>query len=177
MGPINVAQDVQHEQYEGASEPNIVKVRLKRGTWEVEITCREDRVRQVVESVLAGMGTTGINPDGLGASSSGADVSMGERTTKMVDERVVAMDRESKMATMVSKGLTCKGLIEKLWQEGWFTVERNLGEVHEELARLGYNYDRTAVSHALTDLVREGVLSRIGSARTYRYVQKRPPHA
>ncbi len=153
----------------------MVKVRLKRGTWEVEITCREDRVRQVVESVLAGMGTTGINPDGLGVSSSGSDISMGER--KSADGRDVVMDRESKIITMAGKGLTCKGLIEKLWQEGWFTVERNLGEVHEGLARLGYNYDRTAVSHALTDLVREGVLSRIGSARTYRYVQKRPPHA
>ncbi len=71
MGPINVAQDVQHEQYENATEPSMVKVRLKRGTWEVEITCREDRVRQVVESVLAGMGT-GINTDGVDASGPGS---------------------------------------------------------------------------------------------------------
>ncbi|MEM4398626.1 MAG: hypothetical protein QXV18_02270 [Candidatus Nitrosocaldus sp.] len=49
----------------------MVKVRLKRGTWEVEITCREDRVRQVVESVLAGMGT-GINTDGVDASGPGS---------------------------------------------------------------------------------------------------------
>ncbi|MEM0030132.1 MAG: hypothetical protein QW572_02320 [Candidatus Nitrosocaldus sp.] len=156
----------------------MVKVRLKRGTWEVEITCREDRVRQVVESVLAGMGT-GINTDGVDASGtgSGSGIAIGkEGVAKMVDSREAPAVRESRMTmVMVSKGSTCKGLIEKLWQEGWFITERNLGEVHEELARLGYNYDRTAVSHALTDLVREGILSRIGSARTYRYVQKRPP--
>ena len=35
-------------------------------------------------------------------------------------------------------------------------------------------YDRTAVSHALVDLVREGTLFRDGTMRNYRYVQKRP---
>ena len=56
-----------------------------------------------------------------------------------------------------------------------FTSERNLADVHEELSRRGYNYDRTAVSHSLTDMVREGILTRVGSMRAYRYVQKRPP--
>ncbi|MCS6768674.1 MAG: hypothetical protein RMJ59_07770 [Candidatus Nitrosocaldus sp.] len=174
MSPINVAQDVQHEQYE--SEPSIVKVRLRRGTWEVEITCREDRVRYVVESVLAGMGnvTTAdaagiiVSGTGTGTVASSSDGRVGAMVGT-VDGVAGAGGRA------VDKGSTCKGLIERLWHEGWFASERNLGEVHEELARLGYNYDRTAVSHALTDLVREGVLSRMGSARTYRYVQKRPP--
>ncbi len=175
MGPINVAQDVQHEQYESTDEPSMVKVRLKRGAWEVEITCREDRVRQVVESVLAGMGSS-MSVDakegvGMGSKPMGTAMVGG-----MVGSReVVAVGEGKVMMGSIGKGSTCKGLIEKLWHEGWFSNERNLGEVHEELARLGYNYDRTAVSHALTDLVREGVLSRIGSARTYRYVQKRPP--
>ncbi len=153
MSHINVAQDVQHEQYK--DEPSTVKVRLRRGAWEVEITCREDRVRQVVESVLAGMNSR------IEENINGA---------KMHDS---SMDASRKV---ISKGsATCKGLIEQLWHEGWFINEHNLGDVHEELARRGYNYDRTAVSHALTDLVREGVLSRIGSARVYRYIQKRPP--
>jgi len=50
-----------------------------------------------------------------------------------------------------------------------------LGEVHEELSRRGYNYDRTAVSHSLTDMVRESILTRVGTMRNYRYIQKRPP--
>ncbi len=154
MSHINVAQDVQHEQYKG-NEPSTVKVRLRKGAWEVEVTCREDRVRQVVESVLAGM-----------SSKMEEDINSTE-----IHYNSIEVSRKA-----ISKGsATCKGLIEQLWREGWFINEHNLGDVHEELARRGYNYDRTAVSHALTDLVREGILSRIGSARVYRYIQKRPP--
>jgi hypothetical protein len=149
MTHINVAQDVQHEQYEGEGvEPSTVKVRLRRGSWEVEITCKEDRVRQVVESVIAGMSSSEV--------------------TELTDNDAKGISK--------SKGnVTCKGLIEQLWREGWFISEHNLVDVHQELARRGYNYDRTAVSHALTNLVREGILSRVGSARIYRYVQRRPP--
>jgi hypothetical protein len=157
MSHINVAQDVQHEQYD-STEPSTVKIRLRRGAWEVEITCKEDRVRQVVESVLAGMSNSRIDEGSINdiASKSSTSIDTGKRT-------------------LVKSGATCKGLIEQLWHEGWFVNEHNLAEVHEELARRGYNYDRTAVSHALTDLVREGILSRVGSARVYRYVQRRPP--
>jgi hypothetical protein len=72
-------------------------------------------------------------------------------------------------------GMTCRGLLESFWIEGYFGTERSLGEVHEELSRRGYNYDRTAVSHSLTDMVRENILARTGTMRNYRYVQKRPP--
>jgi hypothetical protein len=74
-------------------------------------------------------------------------------------------------------GTTCRGLLESLWLEGHFADERSLGEVHEELSRRGYNYDRTAVSHSLTDMVRENILTRIGTMRNYRYIQKRPPNS
>jgi hypothetical protein len=47
--------------------------------------------------------------------------------------------------------------------------------VHSEMARKGYHYDRTAVAHALIDLVRENVLTREGPPRRYQYAQKRPP--
>jgi predicted transcriptional regulator len=70
---------------------------------------------------------------------------------------------------------TCKGLIQSLWGEGWFASHRGLGEVHSELARKGYHYDRTAVAHALIDLVKDGLLTREGRPRRYRYAQKRPP--
>ncbi len=82
-------------------------------------------------------------------------------------------DSSEKIVT--KRNVTCRGLIEEMWIESWFNEERNLSDVHDELSRRGYNYDRTAVSHALTDLVRENVLTRRGMMRSYRYIQKKPP--
>ena len=122
-----------------------IKVRLRRGGWEVEITCSEDSVKQAVEGVLSGMGT----------------------------QKLEAIPYKSVTERMPAK--TCRILIEELWTESWFGEEKTLGEVHEELARKGYHYDRTAVSHTLTDLVRENTLTRVGTMRNYRYIQKKPP--
>jgi len=128
------------------SEPNTVKVRLKKGSWEIEISCPEDKVKQVVENVLSGMENVSVEK-----------------------ETIVSARKQQPRGSA-----TCKGLIETLWAENWFATERSLADVHEELSRRGYNYDRTAVSHSLTDLVRENVLTRTGTMRAYRYVQKRP---
>ncbi len=70
--------------------------------------------------------------------------------------------------------LTCKEAVEKLWMEGWFSNPRKLGEVWSELSRRGFNYDRSAISHALKSLVKEGKLTRMGKTRRYSYVQKIP---
>lgn len=69
---------------------------------------------------------------------------------------------------------TCRGIIDVMLHEGWFKEYRVLGEVYDELARRGYHYDRTAVAHALLDLLKEGKLSRDGKARRYRYIEKKP---
>jgi hypothetical protein len=122
-----------------------VTVKLKRGAWEIEITTQEDKVQQAVESVLAGM-----------ASKEPMLVSPQES------------DRDQRRFE------TCRGVILAMWKEGWFASPRSLSEVHEEMSRKGYHYDRTAVSHTLVDLVREGSLFRDGSMRNYRYVQKYP---
>ncbi|HVC27618.1 MAG TPA: hypothetical protein VND40_05605 [Nitrososphaerales archaeon] len=127
-----------------------VTVKLKRGSWEIEITCAPDKVQQAVESVLAGM----VSKELVSIEASLDSPAAGE-DGKRFD--------------------TCRGLLERMWKEGWFASEKTLGEVHEELARRGYHYDRTAVSHSLVDLVREGTLFRDGTMRNYRYVQKRPP--
>lgn len=127
------------------SFPANVTVRLKRGSWEIEITCAEDRVQQAVESVLAGM--TSKEP--------------------AVIEQPADEEGERRFET-------CRGLLSTLWREGWFGSPHSLSEVHDEMSRRGYHYDRTAVAHTLVDLVREGTLFRDGSARNYRYVQKRP---
>jgi hypothetical protein len=76
-------------------------------------------------------------------------------------------------ATTESRNL--KGIIQRLWEEGWFSNAKGLSEVHSELARRGFHYDRTAVAHALIDLVKDGILTREGKPRRYQYAQKRPP--
>jgi hypothetical protein len=69
---------------------------------------------------------------------------------------------------------TCKGVIQKLWKKTTSPQPRGLDEVHSELARRGFHYDRTAVAHALVDLVKDNILTRIGKPRRYQYAQKRP---
>ncbi len=122
-----------------------IKIKLRKGNWEVEITCSEEQVKQSVEGVLAGINSSPLE--------------------------TARESREIKP----KPSLTCRNLLERLWKDEWFVEEKTLAEVHEELARIGYHYDRTAVSHSLTDLVRESILTRIGSMRSYRYIQKRPP--
>lgn len=125
--------------------PDEVHIKLRKGSWEIEITCTEDKIKQAVESVLSGVNTA-------------------------TQEAPTPTEKPS-----IKRNVTCRSLLEDLWKEDWFAEERNLSEVHEELSRRGYHYDRTAVSHALTDLVRENTLTRIGMMRNYRYVQKKPP--
>lgn len=127
------------------SKPPPVTVRLKRGAWEIEITTQEDRVQQAVESVLAGMASK---------------------------EPMLVTPQESPPDQRRFE--TCRGIMLMMWKEGWFVAPKALSEVHEEMSRRGYHYDRTAVSHTLVDLVREGSLFRDGSMRNYRYVQKYP---
>ncbi len=126
-------------------KPPSVTVKLKRGAWEIEITSPEDRVQQAVESVLAGMASK--------------EPMLVESQEPLPDQR---------------RFETCRGVMMTMWKEGWFANPRALSEVHEEMSRRGYHYDRTAVSHTLVDLVREGSLFRDGSMRNYRYVQKYP---
>ena len=128
--------------------PSTVTVKMKRGAWEIEITSPADKVQQAVESVMAGM-----------ASKEQVSISTAGSTSDQAGEK---------------RFETCRSLLQIMWKEGWFGSERSLSDVHEEMARRGYRYDRTAVSHALVDLVREGTLFRDGTMRNYRYVQKRP---
>lgn len=127
-------------------DKSIVRVKMRVGDVEFEIECGVDEIGGVVDRVLAAVGERHV-----------PGISGGEKPG------------------FVGRGETCKGLLFGLWQEGWFGVGRSLGEVHTELGRRGFHYDRTAVAHALVDLVREAVLTRIGRPRRYRYLQKRPP--
>jgi hypothetical protein len=148
-----------------------VKIRLKHGEWEVEITCFENRVKQVVEDVLSSLDTTKLDGPVFQTQIDELRHEIASLKSKEVPEFKSAGNSQ-KIAT--KGGMTCRGLLESFWVEGYFETERSLGEVHEELSRRGYNYDRTAFSHSLTDMVRENILTSTGSMRNYRYIQKRP---
>ncbi len=132
------------------SEKKTITVKLKKAGWEVEITCEEDQLQKAIESVLSS----------LTASPQNAPFS-----SPLIDER-----------SEIGTKKTVRGLILELWGESWFSEPRTLSQVHEEIARRGYHYDKSAVSHSLTDLVKETVLSRQGDARNYLYIQKKPPN-
>lgn len=153
-----------------------VKIRLKHGEWEVEVVCIESRVKQVVESVLSSLDTAKIMRPEVQSQLDALRREIDFLKTRPIAELVPEGQQQQQQKVTTKSGITCRGLLENLWFEGLFVSERSLGEVHEELSRRGYNYDRTAVSHSLTDMVRENILTRIGTMRNYRYIQKRPPN-
>ncbi|MCY1154224.1 MAG: hypothetical protein MOP50_704 [Nitrososphaera sp.] len=153
-----------------------VKIRLKHGEWEVEVVCIESRVKQVVESVLSSLDTAKIMGPEVQSQLDALRREIDFLKTRPIAELVPEGQQQQQQKMTTKSGITCRGLLENLWFEGFFVSERSLGEVHEELSRRGYNYDRTAVSHSLTDMVRENILTRIGTMRNYRYIQKRPPN-
>jgi len=122
-----------------------IKVKMKVGNIEFEIECQEEQLQTAIDKILA-----------------------------TITDKIKEISASSQIAS-TPRAETCKGIIQKLWMEGWFATPRNLGEVHTEMAKRGYHYDRTAVAHALIDLVKEGILSRDGKPRRYQYAQKRPP--
>jgi hypothetical protein len=123
-----------------------IRVRMKVGEVEFEVECEEEQLQSAVGKILS-----------------------------MVTEKLKEMPSLAEGSGVVQRAETCKGIIQKLWEEGWFAVSKGLDEVHGEMARRGFHYDRTAVAHALIDLVKEGILTREGKPRRYQYSQKRPP--
>ncbi len=123
-----------------------IRLKMKIGEIEFEIECQEDQLQATVDKLLS-------------------------TVTQKLKETPLILER----STQPPRAETCKGVIQKLWQENWFSNTRGLSEVHSELARRGFHYDRTAVAHALIDLVKDGILTREGKPRRYQYAQKRPP--
>ena len=125
-----------------------IRVKMKIGEIEIEIESQENQLQSAVNKILSAV------------------------TDKLKDTRLTTI---AERPTPPPRAETCKGVIQKLWEENWFTQPRGLSEVHSEMARRGFHYDRTAVAHALIDLVKDGILTREGKPRRYQYAQKRPP--
>jgi hypothetical protein len=144
-------QDAQHNKQQGekvteTQQKPPIRVKMKVGEIEFEIECQEDQLQATVDKILS-------------------TVTEKLKESPLISERAAAPPRAE----------TCKGVIQKLWEEGWFSEAKGLSEVHSEMARRGFHYDRTAVAHALIDLVKDGILTREGKPRRYQYAQKRPP--
>ncbi len=162
------------------------KIKLKYNDWEVEIICAEDKVKQVVGNVLSGIDTalfsnTKIETEIENLKSELKDIkqkyesnSSNNNNNNILNNQFNQKRNNISLKELAKNGNTCRSLIEKIFYEKYFEKEKLLGEVHEELSKMGYNYDRTAVSHSLTDMVREGILTRVGTLRNYRYIQKKP---
>ncbi|MEM3673620.1 MAG: hypothetical protein QW468_05315 [Candidatus Bathyarchaeia archaeon] len=123
-----------------------IRVKMKIGEIEFEIECQEDQLQATVDRILSTL-------------------------TQKLKETPLMAER----APPPPRAETCKSLIQKLWEEGWFATPKSLSEVHSKMAKRGFHYDRTAVAHALIDLVKDGILTREGKPRRYQYAQKRPP--
>jgi excinuclease UvrABC ATPase subunit len=123
-----------------------IRVKMKIGEIEFEVECQEDQLQSTVDKILSTV------------------------TEKLKETSALILEKPTP-----PRAETCKGIIQRLWQEGWFATKRTLGEVHSEMARRGFHYDRTAVAHALIDLVKDNLLTREGKPRRYQYAQKRPP--
>jgi len=153
---------------------NEVKIKLKHNGWEVEITCTENKVKEVVQNVLNSID----HPSPLDEKNAVAIKELQAQVENIkihIDSNFTATVKEGprrERKSIHKSGMTCRILLETLWEEGYFVTQRLLAEIHEELLRRGYSYDRTAVSHSLTDMVREGIIVRNGTARNYVYLQK-----
>jgi len=66
--------------------------------------------------------------------------------------------------------------LEKLWQDGFFTQERSLQDIMNEIKQNGFNFKNSVIGTQLLERVRRGHLTRKGSAGNFKYIQKRPYH-
>ena len=125
-----------------------IRVKMKIGEIEFEIEAQPDQLQIAVDKIL---------------------------TSVTEHQKNLNLTQTTERPAPLPRAETCRGVIQKLWEENWFEEPRGLDEVHSELARRGFHYDRTAVAHALVDLVKDNILTRIGKTRRYQYTQKKPP--
>jgi len=132
------------------SDQEKIKVEVQVGPATVRVEAPPDKVEEAIKQVISAIKAVlpEISAEGFG------QVQRGERARRRVQP-------------------TCSELLRGLMEEGWFDTPRSLSEVVRELARRGYNYNSTAVSHSLLDLVRERALAREGTPRRYVYFRSK----
>lgn len=117
-----------------------LKTILKMGTFEVEIFCTEDQLQNAVADLI---------------------------------NVFVSKEQELSQISIVHhirQTNTCMNSLKILLSEGWFSSKKYFSDVQLELLRRGLHYHRSAVSHCLEDLYREGLLAREGIPRRYTFI-------
>ena len=67
---------------------------------------------------------------------------------------------------------TCMSSLKILLSEGLFSTKKYVRDVQLELLRRGLHYHRSAVSHCLEDLCKEGLLTKEGTPRRYTFTKR-----
>ena len=131
------------------SDQEKIRIEVEIGPATVRVEAPPDKLEEAVKQVISAI--KAVLPE---ISAEVGQVQRGERARRRMQP-------------------TCSELLRGLMEEGWFDTPRSLSEVVRELARRGYNYNSTAVSHSLLDLVRERSLSREGTPRRYVYFRSK----
>ncbi len=100
----------------GEPAPPSVTVKLKRGTWEIEITCAPDKVQQAVESVLAGM----VSKEQVSIEASLDSPAPGEDGEEV--RHLQGAPREDVEGGLVRLGEDALGRSTRSWREGGTTT-------------------------------------------------------
>jgi hypothetical protein len=121
-----------------------IMIKMRKGGWEIQIVCNENQANKAISDVLEAL-----------------------RPRLNYEYRFFGTNSIEPVER------TCHDLLLTLYKESWFSKERTSGETHEELARKGYHYHKSAVAHALLDLVVAGTLQRFGIPRQFSYIEKK----
>ena len=132
------------------SKEEKIKVEVVIGPATVRVEAPPDKLEEAVRNAISALKS--VYPQ------------LGTEASRILRERGVVEKKAGRKPTP-----NCSSLLRGLIQEGWFDQPRSLSEVVQELAKRGYQYDPTAVSHSLLDLVRERSLIREGVPRRYTY--------
>jgi hypothetical protein len=128
---------------ESSGRDPIVEVKLRTGDWEVELKTPQSRVVETISKVLSRL------PENLTISAVSGSVP---------DNRL--------------RNKTLRNLLVGLLDEGWFSQSRTMREVEDKLKDSGYSYAGGSVPHTLSDIAREGLLSRTGEVGGFRCQSK-----
>src|ERR687889_2394343 len=115
------------------------KIKLKYKEWEVEITCTEDKVKQVVENVLSGIDIASLSSsntnDEIGKLKDEIDYLKSKfETNNNAYNYNQRKNNSISLKELAKNGNTCRSLIEKLFYEKYFESEKILSEVHEKIS-------------------------------------------
>lgn len=141
-----------------SKEEERVRVEVVIGPATVRVEAPPDKLEEAVRNAISALRS--VYPQ------------LGSEAVKAPEEAVSGEKKASRRPSP-----TCSSLLRALIEEGWFDRPRTLSEVVQELAKRGYQYDPTAVSHSLLDLVREKALVREGVPRRYTYRRASGPPA